>query len=68
MAYSEALASAKQRMAGAERAIRELVEGPRNADFNSIHARLLAELKGATDTYLAVVADLGNPSSTSFSK
>lgn len=64
MPHSEALASAKQHMAIAERALRDLVDGPRNEDFCAVHARLLAELKEAMDKYLAVMADLGSSSST----
>lgn len=45
-------------MAVAERALRELVDGPRDEDFHAVHARLLAELKDAADNYLAVAAIL----------
>ena len=62
MSHSEALMAAKQRMAVAERALRSLVDGPRGEDFYSVHARLLAELKEAVNNYLAVMADIGEPS------
>ena len=51
--------AAKEKMEKAERAVHQLIIGPRTSDFRFEHANLVAELQKAMDEYLQALIDEG---------